>query len=235
MASGFSLAFTGKKQARRVDVQEKDGDDKREAVIGFGKGGLETAEPRLPGQEALIIPKQENTYRVAGGKFRPTYLPEAADRIDAEGIDKFEVAGPEVAQEKVTYGLQQRSRPQANGHAAAAARPDEQQHPGEAERETEALKRDLAELPAEAPLEAYDAMPVDKFGEALLRGMGWQEGRAIGRGGKGEVVAKELVRRPQRLGLGATPAPDTHQKKFIKPACTSVVFEYHSNPRAAAA
>ena len=50
--------------------------------------------------------------RVAGGKFRPTYLPEAADRIDAQGIDKFEVAGPEVAQEKVTYGLQQRSRPQ---------------------------------------------------------------------------------------------------------------------------
>lgn len=47
--------------------------------------------------------------------------------------------------------------------------------------------------------------------------MGWQEGRAIGRGGKGEVVAKELVRRPQRLGLGATPAPETHQKKYIKP------------------
>ena len=63
MASGFSLAFTGKKQARRVEVQEKDSDDRREAVVGFGKGGLETAEPRPQGQEALIIPKQENTYR----------------------------------------------------------------------------------------------------------------------------------------------------------------------------
>lgn len=49
------------------------------------------------------------------------------------------------------------------------------------------------------------------------RGMGWQEGRAIGRSGKGEVIAKELVRRPQRLGLGATPAAETNQKKYIKP------------------
>jgi hypothetical protein len=46
-----------------------------------------------------------------GGKFRPSYLPEAADKIDAEGIDKFESMGPEVAQGKVTYGLQQRLRP----------------------------------------------------------------------------------------------------------------------------
>ena len=61
--------------------------------------------------------------------------------------------------------------PQANGHTAAAAPADEQQQqqPGEAEREAEVLKRDLAELPSEAPLEAYEAMPVDKFGEALLR------------------------------------------------------------------
>lgn len=49
------------------------------------------------------------------------------------------------------------------------------------------------------------------------RGMGWTEGRAIGRGAKAEVVAKELVRRPDRLGLGATPAPETHQRKYIKP------------------
>jgi G patch domain/KOW motif-containing protein len=61
-------------------------------------------------------------------------------------------------------------------------------------------------------------MPVESFGEALLRGMGWQEGRAIGRGNKKEVTAKDLVRRPHRLGLGAAPAPapETH-KKYIKP------------------
>ena len=49
------------------------------------------------------------------------------------------------------------------------------------------------------------------------RGMGWSEGKAIGRGAKEEVTAKELVRRPARLGLGAAPAPEAGTKKYIKP------------------
>lgn len=32
-----------------------------------------------------------------------------------------------------------------------------------------------------------------------------------------QVVAKELVRRPQRLGLGAAPALEKKEKKYIKP------------------
>lgn len=93
------------------------------------------------------------------------------------------------------------------------------------------------QLPPEADLDAYSAMPVEQFGMALLRcahaccslpscgcvvqaragggqqrrvpppnrlllllhaclcrGMGWEEGRAIGRNAKEEVKAKELVR-----------------------------------------
>lgn len=114
--------------------------------------------------------------RTGGGKFRPTYLPEAADRIDAEGIDKFEVAAAEQ-QAPVTYGLVQRARPQANGEAPGAAAANGAAHAVDAaaqqaqqpEGDAEVLKRDLAELPPEAALEAYEAMPVDKFGEALLR------------------------------------------------------------------
>lgn len=29
-------------------------------------------------------------------------------------------------------------------------------------------------------LDAYEAMPVDMFGEAMLRGMGWSDGKGIG-------------------------------------------------------
>lgn len=40
-------------------------------------------------------------------------------------------------------------------------------------------------------------MPIEAFGEAMLRGMGWQEGRAVGKNAKG-VRAKALspVKRP---------------------------------------
>eukprot|EP01052_Picozoa_sp_SAG31_P026328 SAG31_NODE_2379_length_5836_cov_4.527453_4_plen_131_part_00 len=54
---------------------------------------------------------------------------------------------------------------------------------------------------------AWAAMPIESFGGALLRGMGWQPGKAIGLNSKGPVVAVEYVPRHQRLGLGATPKP----------------------------
>jgi hypothetical protein len=56
----------------------------------------------------------------ASGKFKPSYLPEAADKVEGEGIEKFETAEHDtaVAQQAVTYGLHVRSRP---GEAAAEA------------------------------------------------------------------------------------------------------------------
>ena len=41
--------------------------------------------------------------------------------------------------------------------------------------ETEAFKKDVAGLPDISTLEEYAAMPVESFGEAMLRGMGWSE------------------------------------------------------------
>lgn len=43
------------------------------------------------------------------------------------------------------------------------------------------------------------------FGKALLRGMGWQEG-------KQDIAPIEHVKRPMRLGLGAEPALGSDKK-----------------------
>lgn len=56
-------------------------------------------------------------------------------------------------------------------------------------------------------------MPVEKFGEALLRGMGWEKGKPVGRNPRGTVEAREYVRRPDRLGLGAQPKEILDKKK----------------------
>ena len=76
--------------------------------------------------------------------------------------------------------------------------------------EDDRFKADVATRPDSANLDAYVAVPVEEFGAALLRGMGWKEGGAIGKGkGQGQVISKARVveRRPALLGIGAKEVP----------------------------
>jgi len=70
-------------------------------------------------------------------------------------------------------------------------------------------------------MEAYENMPIEDFGKAYLRGLGWEDGGAVGNGKIVEPI--EYVPRPQLLGLGAAPKPDEKsdgsKKKYIKPGC----------------
>lgn len=85
--------------------------------------------------------------------------------------------------------------------------------------EEERFKYDLASRPDEADEEAYEDMPIEEFGTAMLRGMGWTPGTAIGLSNKGLVEPIEFVKRPgYRLGLGAQPKDiPVKKKKYIKP------------------
>jgi len=61
--------------------------------------------------------------------------------------------------------------------------------------EDDAYRRAHSDAPDESTLEDYENMPVEEFGAALLRGMGWN----------GDMGPKQAapVRRPQGLGLGS--------------------------------
>ncbi|KAF4452462.1 Pre-mRNA-splicing factor SPP2 [Fusarium albosuccineum] len=61
--------------------------------------------------------------------------------------------------------------------------------------ESDAYRRDIKDTGEASTLDDYEAMPVEEFGAALLRGMGWD--------GKPRGAVKEVKRRPNRLGLGA--------------------------------
>ena len=71
--------------------------------------------------------------------------------------------------------------------------------------EEEAFARDYDTAPDMATLDDYARVPVEQFGAALLRGMGWKDGEGIGsqRGKKLEKTAKRPERRPALLGIGA--------------------------------
>ncbi|XP_076546824.1 G-patch domain and KOW motifs-containing protein-like isoform X2 [Osmia lignaria lignaria] len=85
----------------------------------------------------------------------------------------------------------------------------------EQQSETKTLTLSLTDDPSlrgteQSTLEDYDKIPVDAFGLAMLRGMGWQPGKGIG---KNEKVVSAVIPelRPKGMGLGADKV--TLQKK----------------------
>jgi len=63
---------------------------------------------------------------------------------------------------------------------------------------------DVTLRPAEPTLDDYDRVPIEEFGLAMLRGMGWKKDEGIGLRNKAVVQMKEPELRPRGLGLGAT-------------------------------
>ncbi|KFH43234.1 Pre-mRNA-splicing factor-like protein [Hapsidospora chrysogenum ATCC 11550] len=68
--------------------------------------------------------------------------------------------------------------------------------------EIDAYRRDIQAAGADSTLDDYEAMPVEEFGAALLRGMGW-DGKK-----RGTTRHREVKRRPNGLGLGAKELKD---------------------------
>jgi G patch domain/KOW motif-containing protein len=89
--------------------------------------------------------------------------------------------------------------------------------------EKEKFKKDMDSRPMELEPEAYESMPVEEFGKALLRGMGWKEGEGIGKTNKVDAKVIQYVPRPERLGLGAQPKQNAElpesgkRRKIAKP------------------
>lgn len=97
----------------------------------------------------------------------------------------------------------------------------ESSKPGQAQDEDEepvhydeisSFRTDVASRPDSATLDAYNAIPVEEFGAALLRGMGWKDGQPIGRAQYGTSATADRdrankpripERRPGFLGIGA--------------------------------
>ncbi|KAJ4984032.1 pre-mRNA-splicing factor SPP2 [Stagonosporopsis vannaccii] len=67
----------------------------------------------------------------------------------------------------------------------------------------EALRNDLLDAPDEPDVAAYEATPIEGFGLAMLRGMGWKDSDGEARKGGAAKAPAEVKRRPALLGIGA--------------------------------
>ncbi|EFJ32756.1 hypothetical protein SELMODRAFT_85312 [Selaginella moellendorffii] len=142
----------------------------------------------------MVIPRLENSWKP---EKRMKNLMSAPEDSVQEFVGEVLPAGPV---DGVQYGLSVRSSKAGGGSVKTDIMEARELR---AKLDKEALVDHLEFLPESASLAAYDAMPVEKFGQALLLGMGWRDGRGIGRRATEDVKATEFVRRPERLGLGA--------------------------------
>lgn len=103
----------------------------------------------------------------------------------------------------------------SNFHIPVLAEDDQYDNPTdpsypEYANEDDRFKADVASRPDVATLDDYSATPVEEFGAALLRGMGWKDGEAVGKRRAGLPAPKKPIikeRRPNLLGIGAKEVP----------------------------
>lgn len=75
--------------------------------------------------------------------------------------------------------------------------------PRKTDDETTDEMHDISVRPEQSSMEDYDSIPITAFGCAMLRGMGWSEGKPIGLNNTGLCEPIEYIPRHKGLGLGA--------------------------------
>lgn len=232
VAMGFGIKKAKKSAVVGASAGGEDEDaPKREYVSGVSGSGLELKD-KTPAAAPRSIAVQENTFEVGTGRRRkaPSFLPDESaiekDNVRFETAERIGGKGETAQSGNVAYGLTKMGPKPGSALAVASRAPDA----GDsfigrslAEKELQAFKEDLADLPEQATLDDYESMPIEDFGAAMLRGMGWEEGKPVGANAKGMVAAVEFVPRPGRLGLGAQPAPappSSNPKRVLKPGET---------------
>jgi len=231
-----SQASNGVKRSHAAlhdDSDEEDASIKQE-VTHFGRSGaFDVARPKVT-KEALIIKPQANRDWKQANKAnkRQKYGIPDERSVDNAVLKEAEV---EKAKPKFGLNVFKENGEATNGHAEAGkdehvADVEEAPEPVKvktdderamdallgkgvesdlvlpAANEEEAFQRDFRDAPDSATLDEYAAVPVEQFGAALLRGMGWKEGMGIGnQKGKKLEKAKMPEKRPALLGIGAKP------------------------------
>jgi len=157
------------------------------------KGGLQLAEKSTT-TETTVVKQAEGDIQMNDIKEETTVtevvVPKSEDQLALEALLQDSTGAPKASTMTIA---QISSQPPADTN---------QDYPLDMN-EDDAYRHDVASRPPMATLDEYAAVPVEEFGAALLRGMGWKEGEAIGRNRGGESKARVVERRPAFLGLGA--------------------------------
>lgn len=200
-SSGRSKARPSEDNDKRKHAAEDEDEEKPEFLNEFDPNSKSTVK------KLKVIPKLENSWRPEK-KMKNIQMTESELHFEPEA----KAAGIEPQAE---YGLNIRRSHHVSDSMEVEQNGKSNEKAFMEKSEQQIVREAVEELPEEASLDAYDSLPVEEFGAALLRGMGWTEGKGIGRG-KEAVKPVEYVRRVGREGLGAIPAPPPAETKSSK-------------------
>ncbi|KAF2647345.1 hypothetical protein K491DRAFT_763728 [Lophiostoma macrostomum CBS 122681] len=208
------------KKARLV-LDEEEAEDKNKSVeiTGFdvATGGAIDVNGKKEVEGPRIIPSLPNrNWRDAARKKQAAKAEDSTEqhkestlafgltvikKEDKDGDVKMEEAEKEV--KPVDDGLTEEQRLEKNAIEALLSGKAEDQAVIPAHDEDDTYDEDYRNAPDAPSLDAYEATPIEGFGAALLRGMGWKDGEEIGRNKDNAVKPREIKRRPALLGIGA--------------------------------
>jgi len=211
-----------------------------EYVLGFDSDKIQSTAPKKKTVELVIPLQKPNSY----AKPKPKPAVENGDGPAVTPTEGGDAAASGAGAAKpgddgkldVELSLEERAIKALNDNASKFGKEEEEEEtlavpllmqnrvPGHDDLgdEKEQYLNDVASRPDEASMDEYETVPIMSFGAAMLRGMGWKKGEAIGGVMKGLSTPIVGVPRRQGLGIGATRdkelMPDKRKpKKYVKP------------------
>lgn len=153
------------------------------------EGGLKIVQPKKVDQDGDVLMNgtQMNGEGSNGGK-----------KLTADEEAIAALLGDEKKKSTLTIPSAEDKASDMNGHNL-----DPDDYADEADR----FRADVDSRPPPASLEDYAAVPVEEFGAAILRGLGWKDGEATDKRGQAAAAPREVKRRPALLGIGAKETP----------------------------
>ncbi|XP_053480314.1 G-patch domain and KOW motifs-containing protein isoform X2 [Ictalurus furcatus] len=189
----ISFGFTKKINKTKTETAEE-----RDFLTGVEGKELKSTKPVEKPKELIIPLIQKNRwYRHEGvkqedGKEAPSSPSKQQDSVESQAIK-------ELIEESQKQQEEWKNGPQCDPNLAIPLLM--QNHVPQGFEDGEQIKVDLR---PESSTEAdYEQVPVEAYGLAMLKGMGWRQGEGIGRTFKQDVKPIEHQLRPKGLGLGA--------------------------------
>ena len=175
--------------ARAGKVKDNEGDVVNGGQEAYGLSFVKREQPEAEGNRDVPMTNRVIEGQAEVARKAKTVDEEALEALMGEGKKKSDLVLPAVRMEENESGMW-------NGRVS-----------GVGINEEDAFRTDVASRPDSASLDEYAVVPVEEFGAALLRGMGWKEGDVVGKRKDQVLKARIVERRPALLGIGAKEVP----------------------------